>query len=229
MAKKLSIWQVYFDEATKATCKPEWNHYDNSEKLTEFFENSVIIDLLHRGVHDDADYFGVFSHDVDQGINFREDGLVFSPANLETVVDQYRADVFAFQKRRKNTNIVTQADRYHPGFVEMMKAALDYAGFDLPNQLDKIVLFNYMVCTGEFWDHYAEELLKPVMQFLEYHSPAYSDSGYALIGRPMTPEKAERFTKAFGRPYYPYHPFICERLASVFLQYHPQYTFKHIF
>jgi len=229
MAKSLNIWQVYFDEVTRKSCKPEWNHYDNSDKLTEFFENSVILDLVDQGEHYKADYFGVFSHDVDQGINFREDGLNFTPQNLVTVVTKYGADVYAFQKRRKNANIVTQAERYHPGFVDMMTKALDFAGFKLPNRLDKIVLFNYMVCTADFWDNYVNDMLRPVMAFLNEYPPAYKDSGYALIGRPMTPEKEARFIKAFGQPHYPYHPFICERLASVYLQLNPDYSFKQIF
>lgn len=229
MAQKLNIWQVYFSPETKASCKPEWSHYDNSEKLTEYFENSVILDLMRMGEHRKADYFGIFSHDVEMTINFREQKHNFNPENLEKMVDQYRADVFSFQKRRKNENIVVQAERYHPGFLEITKAALDYAGVELPHRLDKIVLFNYMVCVPEFWENYTRDLLIPVMEFLKDYPPAYEDSKYAIIGRPMTPEKEQRFMKAFGVPHYPYHPFICERLASVYLQLHPEYSFQHIF
>lgn len=217
MAKTLNIWQVYFSEETKKTCKPEWKHYDNSEKLTEYFENSVILDLMRLGEHRKADYFGVFSHDVDLGINFREQGLNFSPKNLEIIVDRYRADVFSFQKRRKSANIIEQAEQYHPGILKMTKEALDYASYELPRRLDKIVLFNYMVCTADFWEKYTRDMLIPVMEFLKDYPEAYDDSKYELVGRPMTQEKAERFRKAFGVPHYPYHPFICERLASVYL------------
>jgi len=69
MAQKLNIWQVYFDENTKKACDPAWNHYDNSYRLTEFFENSVIVDLVNRGEHLKG-YFGVFSHDVKDSIPF---------------------------------------------------------------------------------------------------------------------------------------------------------------
>ena len=58
----LNIWQIHFDQQTKSNCFHEWNHYDNSDKLTEFFENSVIVDLYNKGEIDRSDYFGVFSH-----------------------------------------------------------------------------------------------------------------------------------------------------------------------
>lgn len=225
----LNIWQVYFDETTKASCYPEWKGYDNSGILTEFFENSVIEDLMLNSDHLDGDYFGVFSHDVKEGINFREDGLNFSPKNLERIIERHDIDVFSFQKRRRQENIVTQAERYHKGFLKIMHQVLEHCGFRLPNKLDKIVLFNYMVCRPDFWESYYYEMLKPAMSILKEIPEAYNDSGYALIGRPMTKEKEERFIKAFGKPHYPFHPFICERLASIYLQLNPQFTFKQIF
>ena len=36
-------------------------------------------------------------------------------------------------------------------------------------------------------------------------------------------------TRQLGYDHYPYHPFICERLVSVWLQFNPQYSFEHIF
>ncbi len=225
----VNVYQVYFDEATKKNCEPEWRHYDNSERLNEFFENQVIARLIRLGQHRRQEYFAVFSHDVKESIPFKEEGLRFSPQSLETIVKKNDIDVFSFCKRRRNTNIVTQAEHYHKGFLDIINKVLKFCGMELPHKLDKIILFNLMVCRGDFWQAYYNDLLEPTMRILRDIPEAYNDSGYALIGRPMTPEKANRFEKAFGKPYYPFHPFICERLASIYLQLNPQWTFKQIF
>lgn len=226
----VNIWQNYFDEATKKACNPAWNHYDNSEGLTEFFENTVIVDLIKRGEHYKEDYFGLFSHDVEESIPFKSiDNKRFSPHHLEEVIKNHPADAYGFALRRQNENISLQAERYHPGFNDIMDQVLEACGYKLPPKLDHIILFNLMVCSGEFWGDYYHKMLKPAMEALKDIPEAYNDSRYQLIGRPMTPEKEARFIKAFGKPYYPFHPFICERLASIFLQLNRQYTFLQIF
>ncbi len=227
----INIWQVYFDEASKKRCEPEWNHYDNSDKLNEFFENQVIADLIEKGEHLKDEYFGVFSCDFKNKVIMKGiDGFRINPSTLERSIEKYKVDVFGLCKRRENPNIVTQAERYHPGFVNMMKKVLDYCGLELPDQLKKIVLFNLMVCKAGFWTSYYNNLLKPAMEILKDMPEAYEDSRYALIGRKdLGDGRGDRFMKGFGKAYYPYHPFICERLASIYLQLHPEYSFKQIF
>ena len=213
----LNIWQIHFDQQTKRNCYPEWNHYDNSEKLTEHFENSVIVDLYNKGEIDKADYFGVFSHDCKKDLVFKEDGLVFDPQNLEkVVVASPEVDFFSFQKRRQQKNIVLQAENYHPGFVDMINTILKETGFldKLPKFLNHIVLFNYFVAKKDIYKQYVEELLIPAMKVLEEMPAAYNDARYKRVDEVTQ----ERFIKAFGRPYWVYHPFLLERLPSIFLQ-----------
>ena len=222
-----NIWQVYFDENSKKNCSPEWNHYDNSKKLTEHFENSVIVDLIECKEHEKADYFGVFSHDILKDLPFRENGLPFTPQNLEKVIgENLDIDVFAFQKRRQNKNIVKQAEHYHPGFLKMVKNILIKTGFlsDVPERIDKIILFNYFVAKGAVYERYVNELLRPAMKILEGMPEAYLNAGY----KKLNTATIGRFTEAFGKPHYPYHPFILERLPSLFMQKY-NYNFKHIF
>jgi hypothetical protein len=222
-----NIWQVYFDELSKKNCYPEWKHYDNSKKLTEHFENSVIVDLIDSQEHKKADYFGVFSHDIRKDMPFKEDGLAFSPETLEKViVDNPDVEVFSFQKRRQNKNIVTQAEHYHPGFVKIINTILDETGFltGLPLNLDYIILFNYFVAKSAIYEQYVEELLKPAMKVLEGIPDAYKSAGY----KKLNTATLGRFVEAFGKPHYPYHPFILERLPSIFMQKY-KYNFKHIF
>lgn len=223
----LNIWQIYYSERTRKNCYSEYSLYDNTDKLTEHFENSVIVELIEKGEHLKGEYFGVFSHDIGSDIVFREDGMAFNPHNLEKVVKaNTEVDVFSFQKRRNQKNIVFQAENYHKGFLEIMKNVLSETGFlsELPRRLDKIILFNYWVARSEVYASYVEELLAPAMKVLEQIPEAYQDAKYKTVEA----ETKERFRRAFGKPWYPYHPFILERLPSIFMQ-ERDYSFKHIF
>ncbi len=222
------IYQIYFDEESKKNCSEGWTWYFN-ENLTEVFEAQVIVDL-YKG----QEQFGVFSHDVE--MPFKEqigtEKLSFTPKNLQRVLNEYPdVEVFSFQKRRQQENIVKQAENYHKGILKMFEKVLDYANFGkLPELLPQIVLFNSLIANKRFWHQYLNELLIPAMECLRGMPEAYENSGYDKIGRnrQMTDEKKLRFKKAFGKEWYPYHPFICERLPSIFLKKY-KFEFKHIF
>ncbi|MDA1120868.1 MAG: hypothetical protein O2887_10340 [Bacteroidetes bacterium] len=216
------IYQIYFDAESKKNLTEGFTPYYN-ENLNEFFENQVIVDL-YKG----QDIFGVLSHDID--VPFKENGLKFTPENLNKVIESYPdVEVFSFQKRRQQNNIVTQAERYHKGIVKMFEKVLEYCEFGaLPADLPQIVLFNYLIARPRFWDRYINELLKPAMECLKEMPEAYADSGYARLTRAMSDEKKKRFKDAFDCEWYPYHPFICERLPSIFLRKH-KFNFTHIF
>jgi hypothetical protein len=225
----INIWQVYFNEKSKANCYPEYNHYDNSEKLTEYFENSVIVDLIRNGEHKKADYFGVWSHDIRKELVWKEGELRFSPANLEIVVEANKhIDIFGFQKRRENRNIILQAEHYHKGFVAIVQRILEETKFlpQIPKTLDHVILFNHFIAKSEVYEQYVNELLIPAMSVLANIHEAWNDANYKK-GK-TTPEIKARFVKAFGKDYYPMHPFILERLPSLFLQKY-KLPFKHVF
>jgi len=225
--KKLGIYQIYFDEKSHRTCEQEWNHYNNEGKLTEFFENTVIVDLIERQVHKPYEYFGVFSHDIRNDRVYKEDTLRFNPSTLERVVSAYDVDVFSFEKRRRNTNIITQAENYHHGFIKIIERILEETKFlpVIPKKLDNIILFNHFIARSEIYDQYVNELLIPAMKILKEMPEAYKDSNYI---KRVSNEMRARFMQAFGQPHYPYHPFICERLPSLFLSKY-RYSCKQIF
>ena len=241
--KKIEVYQIYFNEQSKANCFPEWKHYDNSGKLTEYFENSVIVDLINKGAHKNSEYFAVFSHDIKKEIIFKESistdlKYKFGPQELETVITKFYPDTdwFAFEKRRKQKNIVTQAERYHPGFIAAMEIILKETGFmeKIPVALPKIVLFNHFIAKSDLYEQYVKELLIPAMEVMKGMPELFDDARYIRRGnvphgKTMPDNWTEHFKRAFGVPHYPYHPFICERLPSVFLSKYSKIKFRHIF
>lgn len=228
--KPVRIFQIYFDEKSKANCFDEWETYDNSEGLTEYFENSVIVDLINKGAHKKSEYFGVLSHDFKPNRYewMGEMRLFPIPSNIELAVTTYKNDCYSFQKKRQNPNIVTQADGYHPGFSEYMKIILNEVGFmsDIPKTLDKIILFNYFICKSEIYEQYVNELLIPAIEVMKTMPGLYNNANYK---KNVDEKTLDRFERAYGKRYYPYHPFICERLPSLFFHKYSQYSFRQIF
>lgn len=221
--KALEAYQIHFDQKSKSNCFPEWRHYDNSSKLTECFENTVIAELIESGAHLDSEYFAVFSHDIARHVHFKEwisdsEKLAFNPDNLLKVVElNPQVDVFAFEKRRKNQNFIRQAEHYHPGFVRLITTIIQEVGFmdQVPKKIDHIILFNHFVARSEMYEQYVTELLNPAMEVMKGMDELWQDSGYI---KPMPEVLKDRFFRAFGKPYFPYHPFLLERLPSLFVQ-----------
>jgi hypothetical protein len=209
------IRQIYFDDASKANLLPDAIPYYNG-RLTEFFENEVIATQPVQG-----DYYGVFSHDIAADMVFRMDGLNFSIQNLTILIDRYPADVYSFQNRRKNKNIVYQADHFHPNFSNYMKQILGEIGWELPDKLEFIILFNHFVARADLYQMYIDTLLKPAMEVMRSMPELYADAKYK-----KTPPKNVK--ELWG--HYPYHPFLCERLPSIFVQKHKnELICKHLF
>ena len=240
--KTMRFYQIHFNPESKSNCFPEseyWKHYDNSNQLTEYFENSPIVDLIKKDTHKGCDYFGVFSHDASRHIHFAEqlgnDKLRFAPDTLKQVIEACpEVDVFAFEKRRKNDNIIVQAERYHAGFVRIIEMIIKEIGFmdKVPAKVDHIILFNHFVAQSQIYEAYVKEVLIPAMEVMDCMPELWADSGYIktdnVHGKVMPKNWRQHFKQAFGVPYYPYHPFICERLPSLFVQKH-KLNFKHIF
>lgn len=237
------FYQIHFNAESKGNCFPEsdiWKHYDNANRLTQYFENSPIVDLITKDRHKGFDYFGVFSHDAKQHIKFAErlgnEDLRFSPDNLKRVIESYpEVDVFGFEKRRKNDNIIVQAERYHPGFIRLIETIINEIGFmeKVPAKIDHIILFNHFVARSEIYEAYVKEVLIPAMAVMDCMPELWADSGYLkndhiLHGKAMPENWRQHFKDAFGVPYYPYFPFLCERLPSLFVQKH-KLNFKQIF
>ena len=228
MAEKLKVYQIYYSDKTKENCfhgRDWWIPYNNEGNLTPFFENEVINRGFILSFQNECEYLGVFSHDIAQEIKFKEGNLSFSPENLRSVIGDH--DVYSFQKRRHQKNIVLQAENYHPGIVEYTKKILGEIGYDLPKKLDKIVLFNHFVMRPDIYEEYYNQMLGPAIEVMSQMDELHKDAGY----RRLSGKKANfTLTDNQGNEYshYPYHPFICERLVSVWLQYN-NYSFKHIF
>lgn len=200
---------------------PGWESYDNTGKLTPFFENSVIRELIEKGSHKDADYFGVFSHDITKEVVFKHNGQRLNPFSLDSCLAT-GSDIYSFQARRNQPNILTQAERYHPGFMGYVQEIFSAIGWEIPPKTDFIILFNHFVARSEIYERYVQELLTPAMDVMTTMPALMKNAGYKKY---VSDEM-----KRAGLNHYPFHPFICERLPSVWVQkYKKDLKLEHVF
>lgn len=125
-------------------------------------------------------------------------------------------DVVAFCFNASTLSLVTQASMTHRAFRSIWCELLDQLGMDAEDVDTKVRPFycNYWIAKPSWLKKYILFYMQAQL-VLETHEPLqaalWSDSEYALSSL-----SSERCLKVFSRPYYPHHPFVCERLPSVF-------------
>lgn len=133
-------------------------------------------------------------------------------------IQQTNPDVIVLFSSRDR--LVDQAQRHHPLFTELWCKILGRLGYSRGDALNPGVptyFSNFWLAKPrwmrEYMDFYkrAEQVMDSVG---ELQDMLYANSRY---GGKMT---KERCMEVFGRPYYPYHPFICERLPCFFFWKH---------
>ncbi|MEM9109154.1 MAG: hypothetical protein AAGC72_03950 [Planctomycetota bacterium] len=218
---KLRIFQIYFSQESKKNLEPELFPYYNNN-CTKYFENSVIRTLIESREHVNQDYFGVFSHNFRLKLkNWDHSRSYDQYEELENYVLGSGADVISVLNTNDNHDPIEIGDWWHPNFSRVMKMVLNKVGFKYQRKALKHSLYcNCFVATPHFWESYCTELLFPAIDVMEkaegelWHR-LNSNSNYAPL--------AKNLQEKFGLKYYPYHPFICERLPNIYLMKYPQY------
>lgn len=216
--------QIYYNDATKLNCEPGLIHAFNPI-LTPFFENTVIAQLGTDEALQNQ-YVGVLSH------NFFIKNMIM-PYAIANEVGEGKFDVYAFSGGLKIKNVCDIADTYHPGFKHAMFLILDAIGFDVDiNEDTRMVCYqNAFIAKTHIFEHYVRELLLPAMKVMNdrnnerIYNIIWNDSGYY---KKKDLQIQSRLRQYLGVNYYPYHPFICERLFSLYMQKYKHLTFKHL-
>lgn len=183
-----------------------------NETANKFLENQVILDLWRSGDYLEADYFGVFSWKFKNKIT----------KDYEFICDQIKrnpdADIYSFFGVKGQANVWKQADIWHPLFSKIGKLIFEKLGLPDPTTLPTPPIYsNHWLAKKEIFDIYVSTLLKPVMELMdsdpEISGLCWNDSGYNVRSK-ASPEICQ---KIFGKEYYPYHPFVLERLMPTFV------------
>lgn len=226
MGKSVKIYQIYYDEKSRSNCLEGFEPYYN-ETLTPFFENDVIMKLIAEEKHKGYDYFGVFSHSFQHKIHIWPDSILDAMAGSDY-------DVYTFFSLMSTNNIFLKGDNWHDNFSLACKKILNKIGFrsdiaSLEYKTRCIVYQNHFITRPGIYQDYVETVLSPAVEVMENDEEVreliWKDARYH---KSQKPETRERLLKHLGVDYYPYHPFICERFFSFYLDLNPAITFKHL-
>ena len=141
--------------------------------------------------------------------------------DFDTIISQSsNADVVAFMYR--GDSMVKIADRWHPNFSKIWQPVLESMGYSQNDILsDAIPSFycNFWVARPSHMAAYMSFFQKFKIQLEtmpEIQSFLWSDSTYKDRGTDIAKLDEEKCMSVWGVPYYPYHPFLCERLPCFF-------------
>ncbi len=203
----LKIYQIHYKP--EQDLHPNFIPYDNTNRCTVFFENSVIKELIEEGKHKDCEYFGVVS------ARFSEKVHNFDYDKFCAILKDKNPDIMAFVRMKPPTDksFLEFTSRFHPYFKVYFERVFQRAGFPVLEYIHEPVYFNYFVAQSDIYEQYIKEMLIPCMEVMKDMPELFMNSNYKK-GLPFT----EETKKSTGIDYYPYHPFICERFFSYYVQ-----------
>jgi hypothetical protein len=218
MAQKVDFWQICYGPGQECHLYPFAKAYKNTH-LTEFFENEVILKVVPEST---ADKIGVCSWQLRDKLRF------YIPPRREFTEDvlQEDYDVLLLTRNTHHHQMLAAADRWHPSFLRIFFAICDQIGLPRPTtEVKHPVYFNHFVAAREIYQEYVATALAPAMAVMtedpEISKLCWQDSGYTKL-KGTTPQPV---ADKWG--YYPMHPFILERLFSVFIN-DRKFNIKHL-
>lgn len=205
--------QIYYEEEQKVHCFPFARLHFN-DRLTVFFENSVIKDLVLAA---ESEKLAICSWKLKQKLRW----YIGKHRELTQEVMDSDYDVLSFTRNSASHQMLAAANKYHKGFKEGMQKICDHIGLKVPGEVKQPIYQNAHSSRLDIYRHYVTRYLSPAMQFMiedkEMNKIAISDSNYSQLNKANT-VTSEYLMSKIGLPYYPLSPFILERLYSIFVQ-----------
>lgn len=206
------IYQIYYNEKSKANCYDFTRHYFN-QKCSVFFENEVISNLINDEAHKQSEYFGVLSHLHRAKMPGR---TKVNAENLKKFLEEKRPELLSFQIGDAKT-IFPKSKNYHPKFLNLFSKMIEKT-FGEPFNPEFIpsiyIMFNSFLAKSEVYERYVREALSPCIEKIrtdeELNTLVMQNGNYhaAVLRFRDNPKLKEQL----GIDYYPYIPFLLERL-----------------
>jgi hypothetical protein len=205
VATKLKFYQIYFKEDQLSELYPFSTPYLNNN-LTDYFENSVIADLIPKT---DADFISVCSWRLKQK---RGNGIrVNKGLTVEALNDDY--DIAILTPRSPSHKPLVMASLWHgKSWDEAIKDLKKF--IKIPKEVKHSIYENHFVARGEIYKDYVINCLLPVMDYMSTRPVYFTPSGYA---KKKSPQEVEEYRKKTGHIDWPIAPFVLERLFSIWI------------
>lgn len=218
---KIKVYQIYYDESQKKSLMDGFVPYFN-KKATINFESDVICDLVDNGKCSDCDWFGVFSWKVNSKLR------KFNFDKIKKVVGECgEVDLIGNEQLNSRGRLTYRQHNIRKANFNTMGGlwpCLDLIVKKLGITKQKVltgrgyaISFNAFIAKPSVYSDYVNNLLKPAINLCnnddEVASMVRQKSSYENGKLPPN-----NFTKDTGFEYYPWIPFILERLINVYVE-----------
>lgn len=220
---KVKILQIYYDERTKQHLDPSFIPFDNSGVTNEYFENDVICRCINSGLHKDTKMFGILSWNVKSKSPYFFCNPEYTGATLiDHIKNNPETDIFCLNHQDSNQVPFIDSNG-HPHMEEIARIIFDLFGGIIISRIvvERAIFMNSFIAKNNVYEAYVKGFLNPIMKIMDDKSHMrlqrllWCDSLYKTTE--YNPDRRARFKSAFGKEFYPYHSFICERLPSYWL------------
>lgn len=230
------IYQVFYKPEQRPWLDSAYEHYNNDQGRSPFFENEVIKLLINSYCNKGAEYFGVLSWRFTAKIRLPGNKPMHSQQLFNLMEKHPGYDIYSFFGRHHPHNPFNPATNGHgralPTIAQLLCDRLRI-GLNLSTwKAQHLVFMNYFLARNEVYERYVSDFLIPAMcrmndpEDRELYNLVWQNSLYLETG--ITKLERARLQAMYGKPYYPYHAFVCERLFSLWLSINPQYTIKQL-
>lgn len=210
MAAILDFYQIYYDEAHLKEIFPFAIPYKN-EGLTVFFENVPIKNLV---LSSNSEKISVCSWKLRQKLKW----YIGKPRELTLELLKSDYEVMSFTKNTRHHRMLAAADQWHPGFLKIFDKILSAIGVKRTLEVKIPIYQNHFSAQTRIYKDYVTRYLSPAMEVMtnekEISELCFQDSKYSALSKAPT----EHIHAQLGINYFPLHPFLLERLFSVYCQ-----------
>lgn len=235
MNKTVNFYQIWYkEEAPQRLDFPALRNLPNGDFRYLFFESRVLELAVKSGLHLESDFFGLLSPNYLQKI----EGCKYWGADVANTssAPTTKEGVLQFIEQHKDKDVIGLtshpphhvckfAEVYHPNFCRIMQMVLDKIGYDVDinERNTRIVYFNYFAAKKDILERFTNELLSPFIAAC-YEDEILSELVFRKNSN-YAKDFPENLKQMYGIDFYPYAPFLAERLITLFLHKHKDISF----
>ena len=216
----LDFYQIYFSDEQKEKLYPFAIPYKN-ETLTDYFENSVIAELVPKS---NADLISVCSWRLAQKRGDSSTPIVLKgdlTLTKEKILNN-DYDIAVLTPRSPRHQPLYMASQWHgkawdDAFTIFKNEFLHSINIKINRELTKAIYENHFIARKSIYQLYVKSCLAPAIKFCQERTEIFgADSGY--VRKKRDPKEIKAYQEKSGRQDWPISVFILERLFSIWIE-----------
>lgn len=224
MAGTLEFYQIFYKDEQKEQLYPFAIPFRN-ERLTPYFENSVIAELVPKT---QADFVSICSWRLKQKRASSSTEIILRRAGTfelthESIIANLGFDIAILTPHNSTHKPLAMARNWHgkawiDAFTSLKIYLHGHHICKVPDELTNTIYENHFIAKRKIYSDYVSQCLNPVLQFIKSEGGVFdADSGY-LQKKIRDQEAVSDYQKVSGRTDWPIAPFILERLFSIWIE-----------